>query len=294
MMNKPNNPTQQRRSASASAGFTLVEVLLSLGVFAIGMIAVASLFPVAAILQRETAQEVISENAANSAEALINARQLSYYPPDAGATPPRTTTTGQLRNYYNYAGPTGTSAVALNDLDPDLLRFWMPPGDRSYPTSQVIYGPPTDITNCDLHWVPFVQDLSGDPTGTNQTWVVRLFLLEADSRANYPNPGVESNCANPGDPATFPKVVWTSASSNDNVFTLGIANHGLQPGDIIMDNNGNEHRITEVNGRVVTVLNKIPGSPTAPTVVWFAPPYGASSSPARRILTVSIDVDNTP
>jgi len=267
-----------------SRGFTLVEVLLSLGVFAIGMIAVASLFPVAAILQRETAKEVIAQNAAASAEAMMNARPLTYGPP-VGATP----ATGNLANYYSFAGPNLTNAVPLHTLNATLLTQRMPPADRSYPTAQVIYGSPTDISNCDLHWVPFVQDLSGNPNGSGQNWVVRLFLLETDSRANYPASG-PGNSANPNDGSSFPQVVWTNCSVSNNVFTLSTSTHGLRSGDVVMDSNGNEHHITAVNGAAITVRNKIPASPAAPTVVWYAPPYGASSSPSVGILTVSIDV----
>ena len=122
---------------------------------------------------------------------------------------------------------------------------------------------------------------------------MRVFLMEADSRANYLAGG--TSAANPNDGTSFPRILSTNCSlSNDNILTLGLSNHGLQAGDIIMDSNGNEHLITDVSGAQLTVLNNVPTSPLSPSTVWYAPPYGASSSPARGVVTVSIDVDPAP
>ena len=59
-------------------GFTLTEVLISLGIFAIGAIAVASLFPVAALLQKETADSILSQQAATNARATIEGIGVTY------------------------------------------------------------------------------------------------------------------------------------------------------------------------------------------------------------------------
>lgn len=262
-----------------AAGFSLVEILIALGIFLIGMTAIVSLFPAAAILQRETTQEVISGMAAQSARSIIESQSLTYAPGSPG--------TGDLRNYYSAAGYNDTDAVPMNAIpinatDTVLTRF--PFTDRSYPTA-LIDG--ADISNCDLHWVPFIQDLAGDQSGSAQLWVVRLFILESDSRANYA--GNATTDANPGDPTNFPKVRFVGVSASGDQFTLG-AGTDLEPGDTVMDSNGNSHVITEINGNIVTVLNSIPQTPAAPNKLWYAPRQGGTSSPTQRVVTVEIDV----
>lgn len=255
------------------AGFTLVEILISLGLFAIGMIAVASLFPVAALLQRQTAAEVIGEHAAQNAKAIVEAKSLSYTAPTSGLIG-----TGDLGPYHSLAGTTGTEAVPLSAIRATLLTKKFTYSDRSYPSAT------PSVADRDLFWVPFVQNISGDPDNPN--WVMRLFLLEPDGRVTYPT-GVG---ANPNDPAFIPKVVSVGCSvSNQNTFALTSATHGLQGGDKIMDNNGTDYTIASVNGSSVTVLGRILLSPSAPKVIWYAPPYTGTQSPTQRIITVKLD-----
>ena len=260
-----------------SAGFSLVEILIALGIFAIGMAAIVSLFPAAAILQRETTQEVISEMAAQSAASIIDTQALTYDPPGAGRT------AADLNSYHSSAASTNSAAIPFNSISPALMTARYPATDRSYPTA-LING--TDISDCDLHWVPFIQDLSGDPD--NPVWVARLFILEADSRATY-----SGSAAQPAaDPDTFPRVASVGIPNggvSGNVFTTASA-IDLDPGDIVMDSNGNSHVIEAISGTGITVLNSIAVTPNAPNTLWYAPKSGASSSPAVRVVTVEVDV----
>lgn len=270
-----NTPTHTRRRPKANSGFTLVEILISLGLFAIGMIAVASLFPVAALLQRETISEVIGEHAAQSAQAIVEAKRLTYDPPTSGLTG-----RGDLGTYHTLAGPTLKSVVPLHAIDNALLVEKLTFGDRSYPSSLPI------IEDRNLFWVPFVQNISGDVNNPN--WVMRLFLLETDSRVNYNATGG----ANPLDPNFFPKVVGIGCSANEKegTFTLANTNHGLRSGDKIMDSNGTDYQIAEVNGATITVVGLILISPEKPRTIWYAPAYTGTRSPTKRIVSVKIDV----
>ena len=266
------------RTKRASAGFSLVEILISLGIFLIGMTAIVSLFPAAAILQRETTEEVISEMAAQSAASIIESQQLSYE--WSG-----TASSGNLAFYHTSAASTNSSVEPIVGLYPFT--------DRSYPTglvnnSFITNANTTDdglaIFNCDLFWIPFIQDLNGDPANPN--WVVRLFILNADSRASY------SGGLNSGDPNRFPRLFSANVSSvNGKVFmTSGIASGDIEPGDTVMDSNGNSHSVVAVGGNSVEVYNSIPRVPNAPTLLWYAPPQGSPSSPAQRIVTVEVNV----
>jgi len=269
----PVHHTPRRR-----AGFLLNELLVALGIFAIGMAALASLFPVAAILQRETAQDVFSSAAAQSARSIVQARPLTY-----DTTNP---SQGDLGGYHALAGRNKRNAVPLAQIDPNLLTRTFPPATRSYPTASV---DGTDISNCDLFWVPFVQDLNGKPEGSGQNWVMRVFILERDSRATYPQGG--ANKANPDDPPSFPKVVSVGCSvADNNTFSIS-GSHAIRSGGVMMDNNGIVYTVTEVDNNQVSVAQRITNAPTRPNTLWYAPPYEGSSNPARAVETISINVE---
>ncbi|MBX2850638.1 MAG: prepilin-type N-terminal cleavage/methylation domain-containing protein [Phycisphaeraceae bacterium] len=283
-MNQPTpiTPTTRRQAA----GFTLAEILIALGVFAIGMIAVASLFPAAAILQRETTQDVIGELAAQSAAAIVNAQPLTYEWTGAASN-------GDLADYYTHAGLTATDVVPLEYINVTggtaLDRF--PVTDRSYPSAQLDLsaGPLREvIADCDLYWVPFIQDINGDPANTSPgKWIMRIFILEADSRATYAD---DTGDANLNGIDSFPKVRRVDVSSvSGNIFTLA-GTAAIETGDIVMDSNGNDHVVTNVNGTQVAVLNTIARSPDEPNRLWFAPRLGGTASPAQRVITVDARV----
>ena len=56
-------------------GFTLVEVLIAIGIFAIGMVAVAAIFPTALTVQRQSNAVVEGVLVADNAAAMIRGEQ---------------------------------------------------------------------------------------------------------------------------------------------------------------------------------------------------------------------------
>jgi type II secretory pathway pseudopilin PulG len=286
-----------RRARRSAAGFTLVEILISLGIFLIGMTAIVSLFPAAAIIQRETTQEVIAGMAAESAKSIINANQLTYEPPgspDYG--------TGDLDGHHLIPGYASTDAIPLrivmNSTSANSFDNRFPFTIRSYPTGLVdtTAGNGFDaIKACDMHWVPFLQDLAGNPSNPN--WVMRLFILEHDSRGDYTG-GINTN-----DPNNFPKIysvgvsgIGSSPDATGDVFQLS-GGTDIEASDVLMDSNGNSHVVVDVNGNNITVLNPIPRTPRDPNRVWFAPrstpvgsPTSVTNSPAQRVITVKVNL----
>lgn len=259
-------------SRRRAGGFTLVEILLALGIFLIGMAAVASLFPVAAILQRETASDVYAGHAEASAQAFIKSKTFTYIAGDNST---------DLSFYH----PSGASTK--HTLEPFVSFFDMP--QRAYPSSQLTGINRDDVANCDFFWVPFIQDLNGD--GSDPNWTVRVFVLQGDSKVNYniATGGGISAIANPSDLARFPKVVSTGCSvADDYTLTVNYANHGLESGDKVMDNNGTDYTISLVQGTSLTMTSPILRSPQDPTALWFAPSQGSiNGSPTKAILTIA-------
>ena len=63
----------------------------------------------------------------------------------------------------------------------------------------------------------------------------------------------------------------------------------IEGGDRIMDSNGTDYTVAEVNGNQITIVGRILLSPDEPDTIWYAPPYGGSSSPTQRIVTLKIN-----
>jgi len=145
---------------------TLIEVLFTMAIMAVGMVSVASIFPVAAKLQDDAAGEILAEQASRNAEAMIKARgfRVSSTGGDAWWNPVTPSATLGTNNpfYWNcnatllgLAAPTATAGLSLRD--------------RSYPSSlctnkpdpvtrQPVPGNPVVVTSCDFFWVPLVRN----------------------------------------------------------------------------------------------------------------------------------------
>ena len=65
-----------RSTRSRPGGFTLTEVLISLAVLAIGLVAVASLFPAGLLLQREAVKSTLRQSHVRSIDALLTGVNL--------------------------------------------------------------------------------------------------------------------------------------------------------------------------------------------------------------------------
>ena len=177
MLKRMNRSRSRRRP-----GFTLTEVLISLGIFAIGAIAVASLFPVAALLQKETADSILSQQAITNARATIEAIGLPSAPGDINTdlggyhqTPPPIITnvdTMLVNAPLEISGTfTGVSPSQLIDSSTFSNRY--PLDTRSYPATE------TDLGSRDYYWYLLVRDLDGDPV--TEDWVVYLLVIEKKS-----------------------------------------------------------------------------------------------------------------
>lgn len=71
-MRRPRNPFGVR------AGFSLLEVLIAMAIFALGFVAVAAIFPAGVMLQKQTYRDVTGERAGRNFNSIAAATPLSY------------------------------------------------------------------------------------------------------------------------------------------------------------------------------------------------------------------------
>ncbi|MEM9415015.1 MAG: prepilin-type N-terminal cleavage/methylation domain-containing protein [Planctomycetota bacterium] len=165
-------------------GFTLAEVLISLGIFAVGMIAVASLFPVAAILQKETADDILGKQAATNARATLEAVGLTYFT-EIGVNNDLDFYHTASDNRYGattlqYSGVVPVEEIAA--LSGPSYTFYKRYSilERSFPTTEA------DFNERDHYWFFYVRDAAGDPAGPN--WQGYVLIVERLDGQNYNTP----------------------------------------------------------------------------------------------------------
>lgn len=233
-------PVGQRRA------FTLMEVLMAIAIFAVGMVAVAAIFPVAIHLQQSTVNSINATQFKNNAEAMVLTRGFSEEKISGWASGTPSTTNSNTA----IAGP--------NTMDDGVTS---PPAwslsDRSYDGGGTV-----SLGDRTLFWVPlFYYDQP--PSGTG-TWHVYLFIVRGQTNDTYNQfspPGLGSvagpSIANPGTDPTgptskngsgtpgVPRVESISATGAAGATTLNLDNNGpngthiVRPGDTILTENGN-------------------------------------------------------
>lgn len=283
-----------------AAAFSMTETLIALGIFAIGFAAVASIFPVAAILQKETAGDVLAQQVARNVQAMMQARPYKHA--DLDANQPH-----DLDVHQPYPLPMSTSPV---------FNFWKL-GDRSYfylhPTSPPPPGyyahenPPnsgtfTAVGNDAFHrgcyWVPLFRRRV-DPTGP-MDWQVLVFVLHRED-SKYDRGAASTWQTEWADAVEgyvspnwlIPGVRWISVTAvMPNRFTFTNAwGSGLEiaAGDQILDNNGFIYVVQQADTGGVNVagrITQITGQPT--DTLWYGRPAAAGrSTPTRKILVLS-------
>lgn len=121
-----------------------MEVMIAMGIFAIGMIAIASIFPAATLLQRETMDDVLAQQSLRNATAILNSKPLNHDELEAIA----------LETY-----------AASNGMDVQTKPLYSL----------------RDRSNADgMHWVPLVRRMK--TISGPEDWQVFLFILrDSDS-----------------------------------------------------------------------------------------------------------------
>lgn len=278
------------RSPCQARAFSLVEVLIAMGIFAVGFVAVAAMFPAGAILQRETVSQIEAQMVARNAAAIVRSSRV-LFSADGSKTHDLRDTSGSvdLEPFSQISSPGNGGKI--------LTRWKV--GDRSYPTAQK-----TTIDR-KYYWVPFIRKSKAVSTNKSD-WTVVVFVLRREGTANYafvsgsPYPVPTGTWANTADGVTIPKVIGVTATVtapnrfnfNNRIFTAqtgaGLPDQ-VRPGDFVADNNGNVYNVLDADATGCTIVGGIAPTKSPGTLkLWYAPPPApASASPCVRILLLS-------
>ncbi|MEM1213384.1 MAG: hypothetical protein AAGI68_13935 [Planctomycetota bacterium] len=274
-------------------------MLVALGIFAFGFLAIAAIFPVGLLMQKQTTNDILAVHVAESGTAIVQAFGLTnsdvvdYFTPGPDGLAPN--------QMPAYPGPFTTFTGSVVENRVKALRFVDPVDttqelidrysirDRSAPTTT------QTIADREFFWVPLMRDVDGEaapPSGktTNQV-IVYLCVLQRESGVIYTKT-TEWADSTIGDP-TIPGLVRadvtpTTATSNTvtNVTNAQITfsdDTGLVAGDLILDSEGIQYTVlvSANNGRELT-LSSFVGS--QPEWFWYAPAgTSTSGSPLVRI-----------
>ncbi len=262
--------------------FSLMEVMIALGIFAIGLVAVAAVFPTAISIQRETVRDLAGQRTIINARTMIQAMARS-----SELTP---TSNFRTLTYEHDIDPTlrkGTLKAFTENIIPTLGRTGFPGGvqpmiDLPSPpinlpfaemsTSLVqlnaaksfhslfsldIRSYPQNISRADqrdYYWYPLIQ--ARDLTSANPTWMIYLMVMQR--RGSEAVPEVRFAQVDTRPSVTFDRFITFTTSSMDN----DLDNDGLpdliQPGDWVLGDDGSIHRVLLAEKHKITVESPIP------------------------------------
>jgi len=249
------------RTRPARAGFSMIELVISMGIFAMGFIAVASLFPTAILMQRETFSSIEAQQVMRNSRAFLKSRGLTKIDLETALSGESTTEVRPLLS------------------DPFLATFHtgFTINDRGYPTETPQADPPTRR----YYWFPLVRHIAA---GTEEPWEVFVFICRRQAGYDQSRTGLDKDWANQSTDSTkLPAVKRVSAASAGGTITGLPANHGLQPGNEILTDTGDVRTILTASTNSATIVGSF-GTPG--TEVWYGVAQDDKPNPVRHILTL--------
>jgi hypothetical protein len=269
-------------------GLTMIETMIATLMLGVGLVAIASLFPVAGSIQRKTYDAVVVRQVSDSVSGLVEARGFSALDM-VDVLNPLDLLSFQVR-------PMPQKVLDASHPIPAILRWGL--ADRCYPSA--MSGDPA-CTNRGYYWVPLVRRVN------LVDWHIYVFILKREEGVTYSD---RAGAANAFDPDKVPAVRSVPVVNLGAVDELGnstglgdlvgsvtgpltgggsLANRLLvvnapdhfQPGDLVLDSQGVPHTVIEVEENSVTVDGLV--SPLV-TELWYAPRPPGVECPTRKIL----------
>lgn len=274
-----------------------MEVLVALGIFALGLVAVAAVFPTAIAIQSETVRDLAGQRAVINARSTIQAmarsienpptpnnRVLSYQHDTnpaqrAGTLRDYTVATNQLTNPSS--GRTGFPGRVQPMIDqpiniaPNLLDQF-PYSDVEVSPSVATLNAPNSFHNLfnldvrsypkniadtskrDYYWYPLIQ--AKDLTGNNPTWMVFLMVMQRRGTEAVP----EVRAARVINVLGNNTIQFASSgpATDPHWWDNDADNDGLpdliQPGDWVLADDGSIFRVVVAERDRITIDSQVP------------------------------------
>jgi hypothetical protein len=273
-----------------------MEVLVALGIFAVGLVAVAAIFPTAITIQRDTVREADGRRIAKNAKAVLLAtvrtNSVSPVPTpgeemslDASALP---TPTGTLEPFLTKAigvsAYNNTPVMPMIDLPlpapprdplmfygersgaaltvdaPASFHWLLNPDTRSYPQNI------DAINQRDYYWYPLLK--VADATTTP---VLSVFIVVMHRDGTDLPPEIRQSFDLNTTKTTGNEIWFNTANGlfNDGSGNVNNDPDGdglpdfIQPGDIILGNDGRKHRVILARADSLVVDSPNVGNPTS-------------------------------
>ena len=162
-MRLPTSNTVSRRRRLGRGGFTVMEILIAMGIFTLGFTAVISLFPAGLLMQRQTVEDLTIDDVVEQATTLLRLRPFHAADLSAPQNP------NGIAN-----GDFDLHPLPLDAAGDHLLWDW-PVQERSFPSRM------EDVTGRQFFWVPMVRRVR-DTVGTPRAddWEIWLFVFRVD------------------------------------------------------------------------------------------------------------------
>jgi len=230
------------RTTAARDGFTLVEVLSALTIFAIGFATIGAMIPTAVLLQKRTMDSMTGKHFGRSAEDIVRARGFDGDVIEASAQQP------------------GDRVVA---------RVWDAVAPDAWALTDRSYGVYEDAAERNTFWVPLFYDddpaaePATNPLGEGRSWRVYVFVLRGRPNTDYSTGGD----AYGNDPSYMPRI-----ASQDNPGNPWQPPAGVRVGDRVLANDGIIYVVEETaSGPRVNFINTV-------SKVWYAQPNDNNTS----------------
>lgn len=274
-----------RFATRREAGFTLMEVLAALTIFAMGVVSIISLFPITARIQSETIGDVMSQIVMRNAEVTLRTRPIPVWYLNNGGSP--STITGAFiasdasptTVTYNNFGvvPVGTAAEILNAVAVVELPKaaggaygWLDDNKGIYTLRDRSYPAVSAVGSHAYTWVPLVRRkrAPSTPPGTTtaitpgellpEEWEVFVFVLRNRTGVT---PGQILNAA----------IKTTSDLTRFDFDGFSNAAPDIVPGQQVLMNDGTIYNVTRADSKGFHISGLVlPDSAgNYPNRVWF-------------------------
>lgn len=236
-------------------GFTLIELLLAMFIFALGLVAVVSLFPVGSALQADAVDEAMTRRVKDNVQHHLQSQQIDM--------------------------PDGWTGSDVSAVPATVMNDW-PIAQRCYPLMLDTDGDGAedhpDGAQRRYYWVPLVRK-------DGNQWQVFVFIVRSKNGASYTWGGA----GNSTDPSFVPKVgnVGANGSADSDQVSLSGDSGYFSPGDQVLSNDGIIYTVEDIEGSTLTLTSELVNNISA---LWYARAENTGrESPTRRIFAMGAE-----